>query len=104
MKQLDGVIGSVHEGVVNMLAHQHRTHRYGSIGQPFGERHDIGDDAEAFGGEAVTEAAEAGDDLIEYQQNAVLIADFAQALEIALGRQNDAGRTSHRFDDHSGNG
>jgi 3-oxoacyl-ACP reductase-like protein len=34
----------------------------------------------------VAEAAEAGDDLVEDQQDAVLVADLAQALQVALRR------------------
>ena len=47
----------------------------------------------------MAEAAEAGDDFVEDQQDAVLVADFAQALEIALGRRQHAGGTGHGFDD-----
>jgi len=56
------------------------------------------------GGERRAEAAEAGDDLVEDEQDAVLVADRAQALEIALGRQQHAGRAGHRLDDHRRDG
>ena len=48
------------------------------------------------------EAAEAGDHLVEDEQDAMLVADRAEALEIAPGRGQDAGRSSHRLDDHRG--
>ena len=60
--------------------------------------------AVALGGEGVTEPAEAGDDFIEDQQNAVFVADRAQPLQIALGRRQHAGRAGHRLDDHRGDG
>ena len=74
-----------------MFAHQHRAHRHGGVGEALGERHDIGHDAETLGGEAVAEAAESGDDLVENQQDTVRTGDLAETLEIALGRQNAAG-------------
>src|SRR5439155_10188243 len=54
--------------------------------------------------EGETEPAKAGDDLVEDQENAVLLGDLAQPLEIALRRRQYAGRSGHRFDDHGGNG
>ena len=87
-----------------MFAHQHRAHRRGGVGEALGERHNIGQDAETLGGKAVAEAAEAGDDLVENQQDAMRIADLAETLEIALRRQNDAGGAGHRLDDDGGDG
>ena len=63
-----------------------------------------GIDAVALGGEGIAEPAEAGDDLVEDQQDAVLVADRAQPLQIALGRRQHAGRARHRLDDHGGDG
>jgi hypothetical protein len=61
-----------------------------------------GRDAEAVGGERRAEAAEAGDHLVEDQQDVVLVADRPQALQIALRRDQHAGRAGHRLDDHRG--
>ena len=77
---------------------------HGARGDALGEGQDVGRDAEALGGEGMAEAAEAGDDLVEDQQDAVLVADLAQALEIALGRRQHAGRAGHRLDDDRGDG
>ena len=52
----------------------------------------------------MAEAAEAGDDLVEDQQDAVLGRDLAQLLQVALGRRQDAGRARHRLDDDGGDG
>ena len=47
-------------------------------------------------------AAEAGDHLVEYQQDAVPVADLAQALEVAARRDQHAGGAGDRLDDHRG--
>src|SRR5690606_36363265 len=48
-----------------------------------------------------TETAETGDDFVEDQEDAVLVRRGAEALQIALRRQNDASRTGHGFNDDS---
>ena len=72
--------GPVHEGVVDLALHEHRAHRDDAVGDALGGGHDVGRDAEIVGGERRAEAAEAGDDLVEDQQDAVLVADLAQLL------------------------
>ncbi len=52
----------------------------------------------------MTEPAVAADDFVEDQENAVLVADRAQALEITLRRRQHAGRARHRLDDDGGDG
>ena len=104
VEQLDHVLGALHEGVVEALAHQHAAHRHGAGIHALGEGDHVGNDAVALGGEGGAEAAEAGDDLVEDQQDAVLVADLAQALEIALRRRQNAGGAGHGLDDHGGDG
>ena len=58
-----------------------------------------GSNAEIVGRERRAEPSEAGDHLVEDQQDAVLGADFAQLLQIALRRDQHAGRAGHRLDD-----
>ena len=48
------------------------------------------------------ESAEAGDDFVEDEQDAVAVADLANALEIALRRNEHAGRTGDGLDDDRG--
>src|SRR3546814_20728541 len=57
---------------------------------------------EILGREARAEAAEAGDHLVEDQQDAMAVADLAQPLQIALRRYQNAGRTGDRLADHRG--
>src|SRR5262245_62970347 len=51
----------------------------------------------------MTKPAIACDHLVEDQENAVLVADRAQPLEIALRWRQHAGRSRNRLDDHGGN-
>ena len=60
--------------------------------------------AEILGRRAGAEAAEGGDHLVEDQQDAVLLGDRAQALQVARRRRVDADRAGHRLDDHRGDG
>ena len=71
---------------------------------PLARRHDVGHDVEIVGAERRAEPAEAGDHLVEDQQDAVLLGDLAQLLEIALGRDQHARRAGHRLDDHRRDG
>ena len=68
------------------------------------KRDHVGHHAVALGREGVAHAAEAGDDFVEDQQNAVLVADRAQALQITLRRRQHAGRGRHRLDDDGRDG
>ena len=86
------------------LRHDHAAHRHAARGHALGEGDHVGHDAVALGGEGVAEPAEAGDDLVEDQQDAVLVADRAQPLQIALRRRQHRGRARHRLDDHGGDG
>ena len=52
----------------------------------------------------MAEAAEASDDLVEDQQDAVLGGDLAQLLQVALGRRQDARGARDRLDDDRGDG
>ncbi len=101
VKELDGVFGRRrHHAVVNALAHHHCAHRHAAVGEALGETQYVGDHAEFFARERRTQAAEAGNDFVEYQQDAMLVANFTQPLEIALWRHQHARRAGERLDDH----
>ena len=104
VEELDDVLRPVHEGVVDAVAHDHAAHRHAAGGDALGEGDHVGHDAVALGGKGMAEPAEAGDDLVEDQQDAVLVADRAQPRQIALGRRQHGGRARHRLDDHGGDG
>ncbi len=49
-------------------------------------------------------AAEAAHDLVGDEQDAVAVTDLAYALEVAVGRDEDAVRAHHRLEDEAGDG
>ena len=53
-------------------------------------------------GEGLAGAAESGDYFVEYQQDAVLVADLAQLLQITFRRHQHAGGAGDRLDNHRG--
>ena len=78
VKQLYGVFrSSGHHAVVNAFAHHDGTHRHAAVGQAFGKTDDVRNDAEFLAGERRAEAAETGNHFIEYEQDAVLVANLA---------------------------
>ena len=55
--------------VVDVVGHQHRTHRHVAGRQAFGHRDEVGHDAFFLAGEVRTRAAEGGDDLVGHEQD-----------------------------------
>ena len=81
VEQLDHMVGALHERVVDALAAHDAAHRHGAGGDALGEGDHVRDARRsARRRSACAEAAEAGDDLVEDQQDAVLVADLAQPL------------------------
>jgi hypothetical protein len=52
---------------------EHRAHRHHAVGQALGGGHHVRLDVEVVGRERRRQAAEAGDDFVEDQQDAVLV-------------------------------
>ena len=103
VEELDRILRrGVHDRVVDALAHDDRAHRHRAVGEPFREAHHVRDDAEEARRERRAEPAEARDHFVEDEQDAVLVADRAQPLEIAFRRNQHAGRSRHRLDDDRG--
>ncbi len=68
------------------------------------EQQDVGVHAERLGREHPAGATDAALHLVEHQQDAVLVAALAQALEPRDRRDDVAALTEHRLDDHRGDG
>ncbi len=94
----------LHHGVVDVAAHEGRAHGKCAVGEALGAGEDVGDHAPFLGGKARAQAAESGDHLVEDEEDAVLVAELAQALEVALGRRQHAGGARDRLDDHGRDG
>ncbi|MNT12516.1 hypothetical protein D3C72_1474460 [compost metagenome] len=102
VRELDGAFRALHEGIVDVLLHQRRAHRDGAVRQALGAGDDVRLDAEVRRGKRAIDAAEGADHFIEYQQDAVRVADLAQLLQVALGRNDHAGGSGHRLHDDGG--
>ena len=103
VQELDRAFGRRgHDRIVDAFACRHRTHRLRAVGERLRHRHEVGRDAEALRRECLAGAAEAADHLVEHEQDAVRVADLAQAREVALGRHEAAGRAGDRLDDAGG--
>src|SRR2546426_11969475 len=103
VKELDrALLRRGDDRIVNALADRNRAHRLRAVGEALGHGHDVGRDAEALRRERLARAAEAADHLVEYEQDAVLVADLAYALQVALGRHKTARRSRDRLDEAGG--
>ncbi len=87
---------------MHRVAGQHAAQRYCTVADRLGEGQQVRSDAEALRSERHADPAEAGDDLVEHQQDAVVVAQFAQALQVARRGQDHPGRTGDGFDEYGG--
>ncbi|MNI64499.1 hypothetical protein D3C73_1199470 [compost metagenome] len=104
MEQLDGLWRTLHEAGMHAVADQYATQRHRAVAGALGEGQQVRGDPETLCGERHADPAEPGDDFIEHQQDAVLVADLAQALQIPGCRQDHTRRSSDGLDEHGGNG
>ena len=81
---------------------EHAAERLVAGGDRLGEGHQVGPHAVVLRGEPRAEAAEAGDDLVEDQVRAVLVAQPAELLQVLIGRREDAAGALHRLGQHRG--
>ena len=103
MKQLrPGAFAGVDHGVVDLLVDRHCAHRNRAVGQGLGHGDEVGPDLETLRRKPLPGTAEAGDDFIEYQQDCVLVANLAQALEVAGRRHIHANGTGNRLNETRG--
>ncbi len=92
-----------HEGVVDFPRRNHRAQWLGSVRHLLGDVHEVGRDAKRLSPAVGTGATKAGDDLVKDQKDVVGSADFAQSLQVTVGRNHDPARAGEWLDDHGGN-
>ena len=96
-------MGVVLDGLKDALLRDHRTGRHRSVGETLGAGDHIRRHIEVVGGESTAHAAEASDNLVEDEQDVVLGADLANALQVTHRRGKHASTASHRLDDLKSN-
>mmetsp|Transcript_6419 Transcript_6419/g.10979 ORF Transcript_6419/g.10979 Transcript_6419/m.10979 type:complete len:328 (-) Transcript_6419:189-1172(-) len=84
-------LAAAHDGFVDVIAAGDGAHGDRAVGECLGHRDDVRLHAIALCGEGRAETSETGDNLVEDQKNAVVVADLAQTLEVALGRWQRTG-------------
>src|SRR5215831_208004 len=83
------------------------THSDGAQGQvtcrqSLSHRDQVGDNFPVIDGEPLAGSSESGHDLVGNNQDAVLVAYFAHALHVAIGRNENAIRAGDGFEDEGG--
>src|SRR3569833_1240946 len=91
VEELDRSFGALHEGLIDTLLHDYAAHGHAAVRESLRPRDDVGCDAKFLRRKRGAGAAEAGDDFVKYEKNAVLVADLANALQVALGRNQHPG-------------
>ena len=86
----------------DVVAHGDGAERQVRAGQALGHRHQVGHDAPVVDGEPAPGPPEAGHDLVGDHQDVVPVADLADALDVAVGRDEDAVRADDRLEEDRG--
>ena len=89
----------VGEDVRDRAAHHDRAERQVGRRQALRHRQQVGHDVPVVDREPAAGAPEAAHDLVGDQEDAVAVADLADALEVAVGRDEDPVRADDRLED-----
>ncbi len=95
-------VGPVVEGRGDGVGDQHATERHVAGVHALGEGDQVRGDRPVVDGEPLPAAAEPAHHLVGDQQDAVLVADLPDALEVARRRHQDAVGADHRLEDDRG--
>ncbi len=93
------LVSVVLDGLEDALLRDHRTCRHRSVGQALRAGDHVRRDVEVVGGEGTAHTAETSDNLVEDEQDVVLGADLADALQVALRRRQHTGTARDRLND-----
>ncbi len=102
VEQLDPARHAVDHRIVQFTLHRDRAHRHRRVGEALRHGDYVGCHTPGFGRRRAADAPEGCDHLVEDQDNAVPVANLAQAPEIADRRHEHPRRSRHRLDDHRG--
>ena len=103
MRELDEVLGPGHEDVVDRALAEHRAHRHAAVADALATVIRSGVTPKCVAPKGALRRPKPVMTSSKIKQDAVLVADRAQPLEVALGGSN-AGGAGHRLDDHRGDG
>src|SRR4051794_23714005 len=101
---VDERVRALEERLGDPVGDDRGSHRRVGRRQALGRRDDVGLIVEALGPEPLAEPAERADDLVGDEQDVVLVADLADALEVALGRREAAAGVLGRLEEHGRDG
>ncbi len=87
------------EGLGDLVAHRHRAEWQVRAREALGHRHQVRHDVPVVDGEPPPGAPEAGHDLVADHQDVVPRADLADALDVAVRRDQDAVRPDDRLEE-----
>ena len=96
--------GFAPEGLRHAVGHEHHRQRTVAAGDALAAAEDVWPDARVLGAKPFAGAAEAGDDLVEDEQDVVLVAHLAQRAHVAIRWDDDAGRHQDRLGDDGRDG
>ena len=91
VEEFDARARAGHDGIIDVIPDRNRPHGHGGIGQSLGHGHDIRHHTQALRTEIGAKPTKTRDDLIKNQQNAMLGADIAEALQVTHRRHQHAG-------------
>ena len=95
-----GLFGSAGEGVADAAVGDAAAEGEVSAGDAFGEGDDVGLGVDDFGAEPLAETSEAGDDLVEDEDDAVAVADLSDHWPVVFGRHDTTQRLRDRLTDY----
>ena len=90
------------EVIGDLVVDRHHAERQVARGEALRHRADVGHDVAVLEREELAGARPAAHDLVAHQEDAVLLEQRLEALEVALRRRKDAVRASDRLDEHRG--
>ena len=93
------VIHLLVEALGDVMAHRDGTQRQVARGQPLGHRHEVRHGVPVVDREPVARPPEAGHDLVGDHEDVVLVAQGADALDVAVGRDQDPVRAHDRLEE-----